>query len=72
MEDNLVLENASLNEIDSFIDAKYPDNDFKYGYMREKIETKMEVGDEYSSMVRTAADLYFRPNFKIYSIKRIR
>jgi hypothetical protein len=69
-EDNLVLENVSLNEIDSFIDEKYPDNNFKYGYIREKVKTEMEVGDDYSSIIRTTADLYFRPNFKIYYIKR--
>jgi hypothetical protein len=71
-EDNLVLENASLNEIDSFIDVKYPDNDFKYDYIREELKTKMEVGDDYSSIIRTTANLYFMQNFKIYYIKRIK
>jgi len=47
------------------------ENDFLNNYIREKLEVEFDVGEEYSSTIRTSNDLYFLPNFKIYYIKRI-
>jgi len=66
-----VLENVSLNEIDLFLDKKYPVNTFlDNDYFRNKFEVELKVGEDYSSTIRTSDDLYFLPNFKSYYIKR--
>jgi len=68
--EDCILENVSLNEIDLFIEKKFPVNTFIDEYIREKLEAEFEVGEDYSNAIRTTNDLYCLPNFKIYYIKR--